>query len=95
MRMRMQGLYNWGRTPIVADLYPDADSIQIYAYFQVCPSPGLSNHSVAHELTYTGAGAGSVAGAKIIPTEAMDALDVSIYRLVVIVEESGYMHVYI
>eukprot|EP00094_Tigriopus_californicus_P011496 TCALIF_11101-PA protein Name:"Protein of unknown function" AED:0.09 eAED:0.09 QI:0/0.77/0.73/0.95/0.48/0.58/46/1495/2737 len=30
------GLTNWGRDPIIHDLTPDDDSIQIKAYFQVC-----------------------------------------------------------
>ena len=31
-----QGLANWGRDSMVADLIPDADSIQLVAFVQVC-----------------------------------------------------------
>ena len=27
---------NWGREPIITDLTPDEDSIQVVAYYQVC-----------------------------------------------------------
>lgn len=52
----LQGLTNWGRKPIVPDLYPDADSIQFQAFYQVCESGAAENavNELAHSVTSNG-----------------------------------------
>ena len=35
LRYYFQGLTNWGRESMVADLTPDADAIQVVAFIQV------------------------------------------------------------
>ena len=49
----LQGLTNWGRTPIRTDLTPDDDSIQITAFIQVCDASAIAETlDISFKLQY-------------------------------------------
>jgi len=48
-------LTNWGEDPIVPDLTPDENSVQLIAFMQVCGGAGTT-FNVDHSLNYLGAG---------------------------------------
>ncbi len=48
--MFCQGLSNWGLASLAADLTPDADSIQLVAYLQVCPTAAAGTVNISHSL---------------------------------------------